>query len=71
MDFITTRLVRNENEDGKAVSYFYYEIAGDSSDTKPTDYVADGSIFTETNTGDVYFFNAKTETWIKQFSFQE
>ncbi len=48
----------------------YIEGACDSSETKPTDYIADGSIMVESNTGDVYFFNAKTETWIKQFSFQ-
>lgn len=48
----------------------YIEGACDSDETKPTDYIADGSIMVESNTGDVYFFNAKTETWIKQFSFQ-
>lgn len=46
----------------------------DSSETKPTGDAAadicDGSILTETNTGDVYFFNAKTGAWVKQFSFQ-
>ncbi len=48
----------------------YIEGACDSSETKPTEYIADGSIFTETNTGDVYMFNAKTSQWVKQFSLQ-
>ena len=47
----------------------YIECAGLSTDSKPTG-VATGSIFTEVDTGDVYFYNATAETWVKQFSFQ-
>ena len=46
----------------------YIEGACDSTETKPTDYIADGSIMTETNTGDVYIFNAKGGEWNKMFN---
>lgn len=49
---------------------FYKEISGDSTETKPTADIIDGSIFAESNTGDVYFFNEKSGDWVKQFSFQ-
>ena len=48
----------------------YKEISGDSTDTKPTAGICDGSIFSESDTGDVYFFNEKSSDWVKQFSFQ-
>lgn len=52
------------------VTKFYKEISGDSTETKPTADIIDGSIFAESNTGDVYFFNEKSGDWVKQFSFQ-
>lgn len=70
MDINMAKVVRYDRTDGQAVSIFYYEIAGDSSETKPTASVADGSIFTETDTGDVYMFNAKTSSWVKMFGLQ-
>lgn len=48
----------------------YVEISGDSTDTKPTANIVDGSIFVESNTGDVYFFNEESGDWVKQFGFQ-
>lgn len=48
----------------------YVELAGLSTDTKPTDGLATGSIFTEVDTGTVFFFNDASGTWIEQFSFQ-
>lgn len=41
-------------------------IFGDSSETKPTVNVTDGSVFVETNTGKAFLFNEKTSTWIEQ-----
>lgn len=70
MDYIVSKLVRNEDENGKQINVFYYEIAGTSSDTKPTENVATGSIFTEVDTGSVFFFDADGEEWVEQFSFQ-
>ena len=64
-------------EDGKPV--YYKEGSCDSSDTKPTKAntpvgsffdVAEGSILVESNTGKVFFFNEKSDTWVEQFSFQ-
>jgi hypothetical protein len=48
----------------------YKEISGDSTETKPTAGICDGSLFVESDTGDVYFFNEKSGDWVKQFSFQ-
>lgn len=48
----------------------YVELAGLSTDTKPTDGLATGSIFTEVDTGTVFFFNDASGTWVEQFSFQ-
>ena len=55
-------------EDG--VQKYYKEIAGDSSETKPTTGIIDGSWFHETDTGDCYAFNEELSNWVKQFSFQ-
>ena len=55
-------------ENGETV--YYKEISGDSLETKPTAGIIDGSIFAESDTGDVYFFNETSGDWIKQFSFQ-
>ncbi len=43
---------------------YYIEIALDSTETKPTEMVADGSIALETDTGKVYVFNENTSAWI-------
>ena len=52
----------------------YIEGVGLSTDTKPTENILTGSIFTEVNTGKVYFFNedgAAGSQWVEQFAFQE
>lgn len=67
MDINEAKVVRYQNASGEPALTYYYEIAGDSTETKPTANVADGSIFTETDTGDVYMFNAKTSAWVKMF----
>lgn len=43
----------------------YFEFAGLSTDTKPTDAVATGSSFIEVDTQDVYFFDEASSEWIK------
>lgn len=48
----------------------YVELSGLSTDSKPTDGIAMGSIFVEVDTGKVFFFNASASTWVEQFSFQ-
>lgn len=48
----------------------YMEIAGLSTDTKPTTNMATGSIFVEVDTGTVFFFDEDGNEWVEQFSFQ-
>lgn len=67
MDINEAKVVRYQNANGEPALTYYYEISGDSTETKPTANVADGSIFTETDTGDVYMFNTKTSAWVKMF----
>lgn len=55
-------LVHRTFADGKA----YCELAGISTDTKPTAGIVTGSKFTEADTGDVYmFYEADTPAWGK------
>lgn len=46
------------------------DFSGSYTDTKPTDNLADGCTFTESDTGKVYFFNEDSGDWVEQFSFQ-
>lgn len=48
----------------------YREYMGPSTEEKPTSGFYCG-IWTETDTGDVYFYDKEQEDWVKQFSFQE
>ena len=44
----------------------YHEFSGLSTDTKPTGAdIATGSTFVEVDTGDVYFFDEESNTWLK------
>ena len=38
---------------------------GLSTDSKPTEHLANGSCFIEINTGDVYFFDEANIVWLK------
>lgn len=63
MDINMAKVVRYDRTDGQAVSIFYYEIAGSSLEAKPTENVAEGSIFIETDTGLVFMFSATESHW--------
>ena len=52
------------------VEKHYVEISGDSTETKPTAGIVDGSLFTESDTGKVFFFNEVSGDWVEQFAFQ-
>lgn len=65
------RVLEDKMAGGGVVPKHYVEIACLTSDTKPTEGIAQGSIAVESDTGDVYFFNEEGQTWVKQFSFQE
>ena len=52
----------------------YCEFAGLSTDTKPTEGVATGSLFHEIDTKKVYAFNeagATDEKWVEQMTLSE
>jgi len=58
-------------DDGKAINFC--EIYCLSTETKPEDGIATGSIAVEVNTGKVYFFNeagTAGSKWVEQFTFQ-
>ena len=41
-------------------------IFGNSSESKPTDGIAYGSVFVEVNTGKAFLFNEDTSSWVEQ-----
>ena len=43
----------------------YAEIAGKSTENKPTENLVAGSLFMETDTGYVYVFEEDSSTWTK------
>ena len=46
--------------------FMYVEYAGTHDDTKPVyDGLATGSLFIEVDTGDVYFYNEDSSSWVK------
>ena len=66
MRILVDRLTSADADGNRAV---YQEIAGTSSESKPTG-LASGSIFNEVDTGKVYFYNEATGSWVEEFSFQ-
>jgi hypothetical protein len=48
----------------------YVELAGISSEEKPTGNFLSGSLFLEVDTGTVFFYNRAAAEWVEQFSFQ-
>lgn len=46
------------------------EFFGNSTDTKPTDNLVNGSTFTEVDTGDVYLFDEVAGDWVLTMSLQ-
>lgn len=46
---------------GQSADYF-----GSSTDAKPTDKVVGGSTFIETDTGNFYYFDENSSTWVKK-----
>ena len=62
----TKRQTVGEIKDGNKTTYIeYFEGYCNTSDEKPVKNVANGSNLIDTDTGDWYFFNEKTQTWSK------
>jgi hypothetical protein len=57
------RILSKKDVDGASGDVYLYELAGLSTETKPTKDVATGSSFLEVNTTNVYFYEETTETW--------
>ena len=51
------------DESGNLSGKYYTEFAGNSSETKPTEMIADGSIFLETDSGNLFGFDEADQTW--------
>lgn len=63
--------IQGRNAPSDYAGNVYVEISGLSTDTKPTGNFLTGSIFLETNTGKVFFYNRAGSAWVEQFSFQD
>ena len=65
MIYETRRAARfRADENGKMRSVDFVEIRGKSTEEKPTQYIADGSSFFETDTREVFFFDEETGRWL-------
>lgn len=61
---VTYQQVLTNSEPNSDVAFVnYIEAAGLSTDTKPEDNIATGSLFLEVDTGDVYAFDEDGGTW--------
>ena len=61
------RIIKDWYVDGK---HYLDDASCDSTETKPTDNICDGSIMRESDTGKVFFFSEESGDWVEQFSFQ-
>lgn len=48
--------------DGKFIRTYF----GNSNESKPTDKLADGSVFVETDTGKAHLFDETSSAWVEQ-----
>lgn len=62
--------VRPDLDNTNLEQAYYVEAACLSTDQKPTDRIATGSICTEVDTGTVFFYDEASGEWVEQFSFQ-
>ncbi len=56
---------------GSQANLQYVRLAGNSSDTKPTENIATGSVFIEANTGKKYRFNEASGQWTESLIDEE
>lgn len=59
---LSREIIEHDSEDGFIE---YIEAAGLSTDSKPTDNVATGSIYIAVDTGKVYMFNEAASAWVE------
>lgn len=60
---IETEKTYNEKVNGDNVVIALVTIYGNSSDDKPTDGIANGSVFIETDTKKLYIYDESAEEW--------
>lgn len=58
-------LVKRGFTQENGVDMFYVELSCDSSETKPTTGIIDGSVAIESNTGKGFLFNEKSGDWVE------
>ena len=58
-------LVKRGYAQESGVDLFYVELSGDSTETKPTTGIIDGSSCIESDTGKVFLFNEKSGDWVE------
>lgn len=56
---------------GSQANLQYVRLAGNSSDTKPTENIATGSVFLEADTGKKYRFNEASGQWTESLIDEE
>ena len=56
-------IYKEENVTYKPEEQKVVEFRGLSTDTKPTEKVANGSVYVEINTGKIYLYDAENEQW--------
>ena len=61
---------QEKSRESNSKIYVLVELRGLSTDDKPTqlneeEYVDNGSMFVEINTGDIYIYDLDSETWNK------
>ena len=62
-------MVRVTNAGIKVNGVQYVEFAGLSTDTKPTNGIATGSLFHEVDTTKVFAYDEAGEEWVEQMEF--
>lgn len=60
------RLIFQRDVDGASGDVYFMRLAGLSTETKPTENVATGSIFIEVDTDKKYVYDEQTATWTQQ-----
>lgn len=62
-----TKYTQKEKMQHSTTPHHATEVYGLSTDEKPLD-MQNGDVFIEMDTGDIYFFDADSETWLNPYA---